>query len=187
MRLNNSMINNALAIALSRIISAVRKYSLVGMPGWQDVRQRYRRSALGSFWLTISVGVIIGAIDIVFCQIFKSPMQEFLLFLAVGMIIWAFVSSFISKGCARFNYLEGINEKFPIPLFLHILRMIWRYTLIIGHNARRAAPMHKATYSLAVLLQRWEASHGLMTLSGTIEPLRLFESCQEATRYRVVA
>lgn len=36
-------------IALSDIAAAVRKYRLVGMLGWQDVRQRYQRSVLGRF------------------------------------------------------------------------------------------------------------------------------------------
>lgn len=48
--------------------------------------------------------------------------------------------------------------------------------------AQRAAPMLKATQCLAGLLRQWEASHSLMTLSDTTEPLRLFDSCQEAPR-----
>ena len=134
MHLNTVTINSPLAIAMSDIISAVRKYSLVGMLGWQDVRQRYRRSALGPFWLTISMGVMIGTIGIVFGQIFNSPMQEFLPFLAAGMILWSFVSSVITEGCTGFIASEGIIKQLPIPLFLHILRMIWRNTLILGHN-----------------------------------------------------
>jgi lipopolysaccharide transport system permease protein len=65
------MRNDSVSIALSDIIAATRRYALVGMLGWQDVRQRYRRSALGPFWLTISMGVMIGTIGVVFGQIFK--------------------------------------------------------------------------------------------------------------------
>lgn len=49
-------------------------------------------------------------------------------------------------------------------------------------SAQRAAPMLKATQSLSGLLRQWEASAGLMTLSDITEPLRLFDSCQEAPR-----
>lgn len=132
--MNPSMTNKPLAIALSDITSAVRKYSLVGMLGWQDVRQRYRRSALGPFWLTISMGVMIGTIGIVFGQIFNSPMQEFLPFLAIGMILWSFISSTVTEGCTGFVAAEGIIKQLPIPLFVHILRMIWRNLLILAHN-----------------------------------------------------
>ena len=73
--------------ALADIAAATRRYSLIGMLGWQDVRQRYRRSALGPLWLTISMGVMIGTIGIVFRTIFKSPMKEFLPFIAIGIIL----------------------------------------------------------------------------------------------------
>jgi lipopolysaccharide transport system permease protein len=128
------MINRPVSIAFADITCAIRKYSLVGMLGWQDVRQRYRRSALGPFWLTISMGVMIGTIGIVFGQIFNSPMQEFLPFLAVGMILWSFISSVITEGCTGFIAAEGIIKQLPIPLFVHILRMIWRNVLILAHN-----------------------------------------------------
>lgn len=128
------MIGRLISPAFSDITSAVRKYSLVGMLGWQDVRQRYRRSALGPFWLTISMGVMIGTIGIVFGQIFNSPMQEFLPFLAIGLILWGFVSSVVTEGCTGFIAAEGIIKQLPIPLFVHILRMIWRNILILAHN-----------------------------------------------------
>ena len=104
------------------------------MLGWQDVRQRYRRSALGPFWLTISMGVMIGTIGIVFGQIFKTPMHEFLPFLAAGMILWSFISAVIMEGCSGFIAAESIIKQLPIPLFVHILRMLWRNVLILLHN-----------------------------------------------------
>ncbi|QIE24852.1 ABC transporter permease [Caballeronia sp. SBC2] len=120
--------------ALSDIAAATRRYSLVGMLGWQDVRQRYRRSSLGPLWLTISMGVMIGTIGIVFGAIFKSPMTEFLPFIAIGIILWGFISTVITEGCQGFIAAEGIIKQLPIPLFVHVLRMVWRNMLILGHN-----------------------------------------------------
>lgn len=122
------------ATALGDIIAALRRIHLVGMLGWQDVRQRYRRSVLGPFWLTISMGVMIGTIGVVFGQIFNSPLTEFLPFLAVGMILWAFISSVILEGCECFIASESIIKQLPIPLFVHVLRMVWRNALILAHN-----------------------------------------------------
>ncbi len=77
------------------------------MLGWQDVRQRYRRSALGPFWLTISMGVMIGTIGIVFGQIFKTPMREFLPFLAAGMILWSFFFIRCDGGLLRLHFCRS--------------------------------------------------------------------------------
>jgi lipopolysaccharide transport system permease protein len=129
-----SMLNSAFTIAITDITAAVGRYNLIGMLGWQDVLQRYRRSALGPFWLTISMGVMIGTIGIVFSQIFKSPIEQFLPFLAIGIILWGFVSVVITEGCTGFIAAEGIIKQLPIPLFVHILRLVWRNILIFGHN-----------------------------------------------------
>ena len=120
--------------AVTDIVAASRRYGLVGMLGWQDVRQRYRRSSLGPLWLTISMGVMITTIGLVFGQIFNSPMHEFFPFLAVGMILWGFMATVISEGCTSFIAAEGIIKQLPIPLFVHVLRTIWRNIIILAHN-----------------------------------------------------
>lgn len=128
------MQKNSFSVAFHDVKNSLQRYPLVRMLGWQDLRQRYRRSALGPFWLTISMGVMIGTIGVVFGQIFKAPMGEFLPFLAVGMILWTFMSTVISEGCSGFIAAEGIIKQLPIPLFVHILRLIWRNILILAHN-----------------------------------------------------
>ena len=80
-------------VAIADLKRSRQKLYLALMLGWQDIRQRYRRSKLGPFWLTISMGVMIGMIGIVFGQVLSSPMQEYLPFLATGIILWTCFSS----------------------------------------------------------------------------------------------
>ncbi len=108
------------------IAAALRRFQMATMLGWHDVRQRYRRSALGPFWLTLSMGVMIATIGIVFGQIFSSPMETFLPFLAIGLILWNFVHQVVTEGCTGFITAEAVIKQLPIPLFVHIMRMIWR-------------------------------------------------------------
>lgn len=107
---------------------------LAGTLGWQDVKQRYRRSKLGPFWLTISMGVMIGALGLVFGGIFDSPMKEFLPFLAIGIILWTFISAVINEGCMAFISSDAIIKQLPLPMFLHVMRVIWRNVVILAHN-----------------------------------------------------
>jgi lipopolysaccharide transport system permease protein len=128
------MLKNSIIIAVKDIRAAVMRYPLVAMLGWQDVRQRYRRSTLGPFWLTISMGVMIGTIGVVFSQIFNTPTQEYYPFLAIGIILWGYMSSIVTDGCVGFISAESIVKQLPLPLFVHIERMLWRNTLILLHN-----------------------------------------------------
>jgi ABC-type polysaccharide/polyol phosphate export permease len=120
--------------ALQSIFAGIGQSSLAAILGWQDIKQRYRRSTVGPFWITISMGVMIASIGIVFGQIFNSPMKEYLPYLAAGIIFWALISGVINDGCLGFVAAEGMIKQLPIPLFVHIIRIVWRNILILLHN-----------------------------------------------------
>ena len=124
----------SLQISYTDISNSLKQFHLAALLGWQDVRQRYRRSVLGPFWLTVSMGVMIGTIGVVFGQIFNSPMQDFLPFLSIGLVLWNFISNTLTEGCVGFISSEAIIKQLPIPLFIHILRLIWRNIIIMTHN-----------------------------------------------------
>ena len=59
-------------LAWHDLIDASRHWRLILHLSWQDVRQRYRRSALGPLWLTVSVAVQIGSLGLVYGELFNS-------------------------------------------------------------------------------------------------------------------
>ena len=120
--------------AIQDISRAIKQVDLAGTLGWQDVKQRYRRSKVGPFWLTISMGVMIGALGLVFGDIFNTPMREFLPYLAIGIILWTFISAVINEGCTVFISSGAMIKHLPLPIFLHVMRVIWRNLVILSHN-----------------------------------------------------
>lgn len=118
----------------SDIFTALKSYELAGILGWQDIRQRYRRSSFGPFWLTISMGVLIGALGLVFGNLFATPMKEFLPFLTIGLILWMLISTALNESCTGFTTAEAMIKQISLPLFTHILRILWRNLIILAHN-----------------------------------------------------
>ncbi|WP_025660566.1 ABC transporter permease [Rhizobium sp. IBUN] len=116
------------------VFGSIANFHLPALLGWQDVAQRYRRSRVGAFWLTINMGVLIGALGLVFGTIFNSPMSEFLPFICVGMIVWGYYSQLINEACVSFIANSETMLQLPIPFFTYILRTWWRNTIILGHN-----------------------------------------------------
>jgi ABC-type polysaccharide/polyol phosphate export permease len=123
-----------LKLASRDVSKSIKQIDLAGTLGWQDVKQRYRRSKLGPFWLTISMGVLIAALAMVFGTIFNSPLNEFLPFLAIGIILWTYISTVINEGCTAFISADALIKQLPLPMFLHVLRVIWRNLVILAHN-----------------------------------------------------
>jgi len=116
------------------LMLSVRRVGLASLLGWQDVKQRYNRSALGPFWLTISMGVMVLTMGVVFGSIFNTPLKEFLPFLALGIIYWGFISSIISEGCLAFVSGEAMIKQLPMPMFVYVMRVVWRNFIILAHN-----------------------------------------------------
>ncbi len=119
---------------LKDISDALSKYRLALIFGWQDVAQRYRRSRVGAFWLTLNMAIFITAIGLIFGTIFQSNMSEFLPYLCAGIISWGFISTSLSDGCTAFSSSDGIILQVRVPLFTHIMRALWRNTIIFAHN-----------------------------------------------------
>lgn len=124
----------SIEVATSDVTDSLRRADLAVTLGWQDVKQRYRRSKLGPFWLTISMGVLIGALGLVFGGIFNIPMREFLPFLAIGIILWTYISTVINEGCTAFIDSDAVIKQLPLPMFLHVMRVVWRNLVILTHN-----------------------------------------------------
>mgnify|MGYP000131285290 CR=1 FL=1 len=100
----------------------------------QDIRQAYRRSAIGPFWLTIGMAVQILTIGLVFGLIFKTEMHEYLPFLATSIILWGLISTTINEGCTTFIAAEAIIKQLRVPHFQHVFRVVWRNVVTAGHN-----------------------------------------------------
>ena len=99
-----------------------------------DLRQRYRRSFIGPFWLTINMSVMIASIGLVFGQIFHAPMKEYLPFLSTGMILWGFITTVLTEGCMGFIAAEAMIKQLSLPMMFHMLRLMCRNIFILGHQ-----------------------------------------------------
>lgn len=111
-----------------------RNLTLACLLGWQDVRQAYRRSAIGPFWITAGMAVQIATMGVVFGIIFKTPLQEYLPFLATSIILWGLMASIITDGCLSFISAESIIKQLNLPTYVHIVRTVWKQVIIFGHN-----------------------------------------------------
>src|SRR5262249_54790977 len=54
--------------AVDDIGEGLREWELWLSMAWQDIKQRYRGSMLGPFWVTLSMGVMVGALSFVYGQ-----------------------------------------------------------------------------------------------------------------------
>ncbi len=98
-------------LAFLDVVEGARASYLWGLLGWQDIRQRYRRSKIGPFWLTISMGMLVAVLGVLYASLFKIEIADFLPYIALGFIVWGLVSGLINEGCTAFVDAESIIKQ----------------------------------------------------------------------------
>jgi len=120
--------------ALADIRNGWRRHELWGTLGLHDVRQRYRRSKLGPFWITISMGIMVLALGLLYGQIFGQDLHDYLPFLAAGFVIWGLISAIILDGSEAFIAAEGMIKQLNAPLSIYVYRKLWSALIAFAHN-----------------------------------------------------
>ncbi|GAA3890253.1 ABC transporter permease [Saccharothrix violaceirubra] len=122
------------ARAFADVRDAWRNRELWGHLGWQDIKQRYRRSLIGPLWITISMGTTALALGLLYSQLFNQQLPTFLPYVTAGFVIWNFILGVVSEGTDVFIANEGLIKHLPAPMTVHVLRMVWRQVLFFVHN-----------------------------------------------------
>src|SRR5205807_9542196 len=109
-------------LGLLDLIDGLESWRLWMRLGWNDILQKYRRSVLGPLWLTMSMAVMVVALGIVYAELFKVPISDFLPFVCVGMLLWNFMSSFLSEAGTLFVGSEAYIKQVKLPYSVYVYR-----------------------------------------------------------------
>lgn len=101
---------------------------------YHDIKLRYRRSVLGPLWVTISMGVTIGAMGVIYAQLFHMAIAQYLPFLTAGMIAWVLISGLINDLSDALIANEALIKQIKLPFYLYLHRVIWRNGIVLVHN-----------------------------------------------------
>ena len=121
-------------VALQDIREGIGSIHIWPMLGWMEIKQRYKRSVLGPFWITISTGCWIVGVGLIWGQLFNRDPATYVPYLGTSFILWQFMSSLINDACQAFIAAEGYIKQTALPLTIHVLRVMWRTLIVFGHN-----------------------------------------------------
>ena len=82
--------------------------------GLNDIRQKYRRSYLGPWWITIGTFILILTLSLIFSAVFRERAENYILFLSIGLVIWRFIESSIKDFCDCFSRESQILKQIDI-------------------------------------------------------------------------
>jgi ABC-type polysaccharide/polyol phosphate export permease len=126
--------DGAADIIAAEALNGFRAWRIWMILGWDDIRQRYRRSILGPFWITLSMGIFILLLGIIYGRLFHVNLSTYMPFLSVGYIVWGFISTVANDSCVAFHEGSRIIKQIKLPYLTYVLRVVWRNFIVFLHT-----------------------------------------------------
>lgn len=104
---------------LLEISRAVGQWRIWTALAWVTFHGRFRRTRLGPLWASLSTGVPLSALAIVWGILFGVNVREFFPYMFSGYIAWIVWSGFVKAGPSTFTASKNLILNFPYPILLH--------------------------------------------------------------------
>lgn len=153
--------NRRFSLAVRDLAGGIALHELWLFLGWRDVRKHYSRSLLGPLWLTLSMGVMIGSLGLLYAEIFKMEIHRYLPYIAVGFVLWNLISGSITGACSVFSDAAGFIRQTRMPMSVYMLKFVWAQLITFFHNV-------VIYVAVAVLFGLWPGAQALLAVPALV-------------------
>lgn len=87
-----------LVAALGDVSEGLRRWRLWTFLAADAVRNQYRRTVLGPWWLTLQSAAVVLGLALLFGSIFRRPLEDFLPYVTTGYLLFLLLSGLVRRG-----------------------------------------------------------------------------------------
>ncbi len=117
---------------LAEGLSAWRVWHLLGTA---DLRRRHARSRFGQLWVTLTMGVTILALGLVWSLLWRVPLVGIFPYITVAMIFWALITGILNDSSTSLSATGHLFLNQRTVLSVAIYGLIYRNLIILIYNA----------------------------------------------------
>jgi ABC-type polysaccharide/polyol phosphate export permease len=125
---------SAYNIALIDVVAGMLAFDIWGRLGWRDIKRRYRRTTFGPFWTTVSLGIFVTVLGLVWSNLWHMDPRTYLPYLTSGMLCWVFFSAICTESCLGIVQQQGLLKQLRISYTLLACASVWRNVIVFVHN-----------------------------------------------------
>ncbi|MFL5295202.1 MAG: ABC transporter permease [Phenylobacterium sp.] len=123
-----------LQMAFRDLRASAERLDLAWSLAWHDVVSRYRGSILGPFWITLSMGLMVMGIGLLYANLFGISIHDFLPFVALGIVFFGTITGTVNEGCETFVQAAGMLSQTSLPMFTFVWRTVLRNLINLAHH-----------------------------------------------------
>jgi lipopolysaccharide transport system permease protein len=121
-------------LGIADLFRGVHNWRLSHLMGLGEIRRRYARSKIGQFWLTISTGIMVAALGLVWSTLWHVPVADLVPFVAVSLIVWTMIQGALAEAATAFPSSGPIFLNQGMSFSTAIYALVYRHLLIFLHN-----------------------------------------------------
>jgi ABC-2 type transport system permease protein/lipopolysaccharide transport system permease protein len=107
---------------LQQVVDSASLWHVWTRLGLQDVRLKFRRSAIGAAWIFVNLAVMVLSIGFIYANLLGQEPREFIPYLTIGMILWSYLTNTIVDGGNAFIHAEGYIKQISLPIYVYVFR-----------------------------------------------------------------
>lgn len=108
---------------------------------WFDVVLRYRRSMLGPWWITLSMGLLLLGLGPLYALLFDIPIRDYLPYITLGIVVWSLIASTLQDACAALAGAGTQLRQGTVPPSLILWRLVAKHLIQFAHHAVLFVPV----------------------------------------------
>ena len=142
-------------LALKDIFQGIKAWRIWMFLAWQDVCIRYRRSYLGTFWITVNMTFTVTVIGFLYGRLLGEDLKFYYPQLAAGLLLWNLTSACITDSVSAFLKSQDYIRQIRLPYFVYVLRVIAKNFFIFLYHFLVFIPvmvMFQVEFTFATLL-----------------------------------
>lgn len=116
------------------VLSGAALWRLSYLLGTGEIRRRYARSKLGQFWVTLSTAFTITALGFVWSALWRMQVGDLMLFIAVSLIFWQFISGMLSEAPVVFVSAAPIMHNQGVEHSTFIYSLAIKHVVMLLHS-----------------------------------------------------
>lgn len=122
------------AIALGDIRAAIRLAPIWLHSGWIEVVWRYRRTRIGPFWHTLSLGIFVTVMGVIWSRVLNQNPVDHFRYVGTSLIVWSLVASQVTDATEMIISGESTAMTMRFPYVAFALKHAWSSLLLFAHH-----------------------------------------------------
>lgn len=121
-------------LAWRDLVDGLANYKFWSFMAVAEIRRRYRRTVIGPFWTTLSLGLFIICMGYLLSSLWHTSAKEFLPYFCSGYIAWILLQTIIIESCSNFINVALFMRQISIPYTTYACIVSWRNIIVFVHH-----------------------------------------------------